>query len=233
MSLNRQHSFWGSLSPLGGLTGAGLLIMASARLSWAIIIAGSLFWVYGLTTFTFVFFASVLGDKFFPVTGRINLFACLAAFYGSIYLFMFWLLCPFAAFETFMLLLLVPLFCASSGIVEQIQSHTEKLIKDHSKQAKSSEGISLDISEYVSDAASQAASLAVLIIIFAIVREPLAYCSLTFPGSSHGMVKILQFKPGAFFPIGILSSSAGALLLLGFVVCLYQYNKNKTFPGRE
>ena len=226
MSLNRQHSFWGSLSPLGGLTGAGLLIMASARLSWAITIAGSLFWVFGLTTFTFVFLLSVIGNKFFPVTGRATLFTCIAAFYGTIYLFMFWLLCPFAAFETFILLMLVPLFCASSGIVEQIQEQTEK------SQSKQQENINIDIFEYVSDGVSQAASLAGLIIAFSILREPLAYCSLSFPGSSQGMITIMYFTAGAFFPIGIFSSSAGALLLLGFIISLYQHNKAKIFSGR-
>ena len=75
MSLDKQHSFWGSLSPLGGLMGAGLLVMASARLSWAVTIAGSLFWVYGFTSFTFSLLSSIgaggtEGKRFFPVQGR-------------------------------------------------------------------------------------------------------------------------------------------------------------------
>jgi len=218
MSINRQHSFWGALSPLGGLTGAGLLIMASARLSWAITVAGSLFWVYGLTTFTYAFLLSVLNKNFFPAAGRVSIYACLAAFFGSIYLFLFWLLCPFAAFETFALLLLVPLFCAGSGNIDQIKSPNEKA--------------QYDVLDYVSDSIAQAASLAGLIIVFSIVREPLAYCSLSFPGTSHGMLTIMYFRAGAFFPIGIFSSSSGALLLLGFIICLYQYNKVKMFSGR-
>ena len=218
MSNNRQHSFWGHLSPLGGLTGAGLLIMTSARLSWAITVAGSLFWVYGLTTFTYAFLLSSIGNKFFPVKGRAVLYACLAAFFGSVYLLLFWLICPFAAFETFMLLLLVPLFCASSGFIEQINSQSEKS--------------RIDILEYLSDSISQAASLAGLIIAFSIIREPLSYCSLSFPGTSSGMVTIMYFSSGSFIPINILASSAGALLLLGFLICLYQYNKSKIFSGR-
>ncbi|MCL2804519.1 MAG: hypothetical protein FWD26_01085 [Treponema sp.] len=216
MSLTRQHSFWGSLSPLGGLTGVSLLIMASARLSWAITIAGSLFWVYGLTTFAFAFLSSTAASKFLPARGRGAIFTCLAAFFGSIYLLLFWMLCPFAAFETFMLLLLVPLFCvqsAGSGLLSQIQSKPEKS--------------QLDIFEYISDAVSQAASLSVLLIAFSIIREPLSYCSLSFPGTSQGMVTIMYFKSNAFFPINIFSSSAGALLLLGYFICLYQYAKGK------
>jgi len=212
MSLDRQHSFWGSLSPLGGLSGAGLLVMASARLSWAIMIAGSLLWVYGLTAFVFAFLCSEVSPKILPAEGRAYVFTCIASFFGSIYLLFLWLLCPLAAFEVFFLLLMVPLFCASSGINEQIISSLEN---SHS-----------DIVTDVSDAVSQAAVLAGLIVIFSIVREPLSYCSLSFPGTSGGMVTIMYFKSNSFFPIGIFASSAGALLLLGYIICLYQYGKN-------
>ena len=215
MSTTRQHSFWGSLSPLGGLTGAGLLIMATARLSWAVTVAGSLFWVYGLTAFTFTFLSSSAGKKVLPQNGKKHLFTCLASFFGSIYLLLFWLICPFAAFETFLPLLLVPLFCAGSGVSEKI------IYPPENSRA--------DVFDYVSDAVSQAAVLAGLLIAFSILREPLAYCTLSFPGSSHGMVTVMYFRTGAFFPVGIFAPSAGALLLLGFFICLYQYCKNVFF----
>jgi hypothetical protein len=214
MSLNRQHSFWGSLSPLGGLTGAGLLIMASGRLSWAITVAGCLFWVYGLTALTFASLESVGKKKLLPANGRGIFFICLAAFFSSIYLLLFWLLCPFAALEVFMLLLLVPLFCVSPDFVQQMQSMTE--------------GAYIDVFESVLDAVSQAASLAGLLIAFSIIREPLSYCTLSFPGTYQGMVTIMYFKAGTFFPMGIFAASAGALLLLGYLICLYQYWKRKT-----
>jgi len=211
MSLDRQHSFWGSLSPLGGLTGAGLLIMASARLSWAVIIAGSLFWVYGLTTFVFSLLSNKVPVKIFPLEGRDYVFTSIASFFGGVYLLFMWLLCPLAAFEMFFLLLLVPLFCASSDIIEQTVSSHENTV---------------DIANDVSEAVSQAAVLAGLIIVFSIIREPLSYCSLSLPGTPGGIVTIMYFKSNAFFPIGIFSTSTGALLLLGYIICLYQYGKN-------
>jgi len=220
MSLSRQHSFWGSLSPLGGLAGAGLLIMASARLSWAITVAGSLFWVYGLTSFAFAFLSSPVCKKFFPVCGRATIYTCLAAFFGTLYLLMFWLLCPLAAFETFMMLMLVPLFCAGSGVVED-QASSVAVNPHH------------DVFEHVSDAVSQAASLACLLVAFSIIREPLSFCSLSFPGTYQGMVTIMYFKSSAFFPMRIFAPSAGALLLLGYFICLYQYCKGKIFPKGE
>jgi hypothetical protein len=209
MNISRQHSFWGSHSPLGGLTGAGLLIMASGRLSWAITVAGSLFWVYGFTAFTFALLESAGRKKILPVAGRGAFFICLAAFFSSVYLLLFWFLCPFAALEVFMLVLLVPLFCASPEFVQLMQSMTENTY--------------IDIFENISEAVSQAASLAGLLIAFSIIREPLSYCTLSFPGTYQGMITIMYFKAGAFFPMGIFTASAGALLLLGYFICLYQY----------
>ncbi|MCL2809520.1 MAG: hypothetical protein FWD24_05585 [Treponema sp.] len=238
MSLSRQYSFWGSLSPLGGLTGIGLIIMASARLSWAVTVAGSLLWVYGLTTFSFTFLLSVLGGKFFPEKGRVTLYTVMAAFFGSIYLFLFWLLCPFAALEVFVLLLLVPLFCAVSGIAQQIPSLSEMTQPETNfdklqaiRKKRTGDGLQLDVFEYVSDAISQAVSLAGLIVAFSIVREPLSYCSLSLPGTYQGMITIMYFSENSFFPISIFSSSAGALLLLGYIICMYQYGKGKINPG--
>ena len=216
-NLRQQHSFWGSLSPLGGLTGVGLLIMACGRLSWAITVAGSLFWVYGLTSFAFAFLSLDKVKKILPEKGLVTLFTCLAVFFGSIYILLFWLLCPFAALEVFLLLLLVPLFCANSGVVQQMHSTAEHKYSD--------------VFDNVSDAISQAASLASLIIAFSIIREPLSYCMLSFPGTYQGMVTIMYFKSGAFFPIGIFAASAGSLLLLGYLICFYQYWKGKMGNG--
>jgi len=218
MSLDRQHSFWGSLSPLGGLSGAGLLVMASARLSWAVMVAGSLFWVYGFTSLAFALLCSGVNPKIFPVEGRSFVFTCIASFFGGVYVLLLWLLCPFAAFEVFFLLLLVPLFCASSGIAEQILSVPENT--------------NIDVANDVSDAVSQAAVLAGLIVVFSIVREPLSYCSLSLPGTAGGMVTIMYFKSNSFFPIGIFASSAGALMLMGYIICLYQYGKNAVAGGQ-
>ena len=226
MSIRNQYSFWGSLSPLGGLTGAGLLVIASARLSWAIIVAGSLFWVYGLTTLSFAFLVSYLGNKFFPVQGRTYLFTCLASFFGSIYLLLFWLLCPLAALEMFIPLMLVPLFCAGSGIVQVISPGLET-----PQQKVPPASSSVDVFDHISNVVSQAASLSILIIAFSILREPLSFCSLSFPGSYHGMITIMYFARNSFFPISIFSQSAGALILLGYVTCLYQYGRGKILPA--
>jgi hypothetical protein len=128
-------------------------------------------------------------------------------------------LCPFAAFEVFVPMLLVPLFCAESGIYESIQATVQA---PHA-----------DIESCVSEAGSKTAVLAGLLVAFSIIREPLSYCSLTFPGTYQGMVTIMYFRAGSFFPAGIFTASAGALLLLGYFISLYQYCKNIFAPGEK
>ncbi|MDR0487248.1 MAG: hypothetical protein LBG91_03270 [Treponema sp.] len=216
MNSGQRHPFWGSLSPLGGLAGGGLLIMASARLSWAVTVAGSLLWVYGLSAFVYAILSSSICKKFFPAGGRQAIYTCLASFFGAVYLLLCWLLCPFAAFEVFFLLLLVPLFCAGSGTFKRIMSS--------SKTPRS------DVEDYAMEAVSEAVVLAILLVAVSIVREPLSYCSLSFPGTPRGMVTIMYFRAGSLFPIGLFVSSAGALLLLGYLIALYQYSKNSFFP---
>jgi len=215
--MNKTGHFWSSTSPLGGLYGLGLLIMASGRLAWAITVTGCLFWVYGFTVITFSFLTSETCKKIFPHNGRLAIFTCIASFYACVYYFFIWVLCPFAAMEVFLPIMLVPFFCAEAGIYESI-SH-----KDENKR--------FDAFDYLSEAFSSAAVLGCITAAFSILREPLSYCSLSFPGSANGIVTIMYFSSNSFFPIGIFASSSGALLLLGFFLALFQYNKESLHIG--
>jgi hypothetical protein len=216
MSKIWQHPFWGSLSPLGGLTGGSLLIIASARLSWAITVAFCLLWVYILPVLLFSFLSLPKCAVFFPKTGQKAIFTCITSFFAGLYIFIYWLMCPFAALESFIPIMLVPLFCSSSGIFEKIMSMGVKNTDD--------------IIVFASRAGTQAAVLAGLIIAISIIREPFSYCSLSFPGSYNGMIIIMYFTSGAFFPINIFAGSSGALIILGYITAIYQNLKSSIAP---
>jgi hypothetical protein len=217
MIFSRQSYFWDSLSPLGGLTALGLLIMASSRLSYAITITGCLIWVYGLTALSYSILSKAAGEKIFPKNGRMLLYTFFASFWSSIYIFLFWFLCPLAALEVFLLMMLVPLFCASSGIFEQLSS--------------SSGNSSEDIFDFVTESVSHIFVLSGLLIAFSIIREPLSYCSLSLPGSYRGMIRIIHFNENSFLPVRLLISSSGALILLAYFTGLYQYSKGDISTG--
>jgi hypothetical protein len=205
---SRQHLFWGSVSPLGSLTGGGLLIMASSRLAHAIIATGALLWVYGLSAL-----AAYPCPRIFPRQGRSLLLIFLASFIGSIYLFLLWLLVPLAALETFFIISLIPLFCAASGVFRRIES--------------------LSLGSAASRALSEALVLGLLLIIFALIREPLGFGSLSLPSGSTGMVLLFLFEDVSFLPVRLIAGSSGALLLLGYGVGLYRYFKDVYAPEKE
>jgi hypothetical protein len=209
---NQSHIFWGADSPLACLSGGSLLVMASCRLSYALVISGALLWVYGL---------SVLMDfpcrPVFPRRGKSLVILFLSAFAGSVYLLLITFANPVLGMELFFMLSLVPLVCIGSGIMER----TAKL----------------KLGSAVSRAFSEAAVLSLFIVAFSLIREPLGYFSLSLPGSPHGIIQIFSSgkesigKEG-FLPIFIISGSSGALLILGYGVSLYRYLNSTYNSGR-
>jgi hypothetical protein len=218
MNYKKQHLFWGALSPLGGLTGFGLLVMASSRLSWALIVSGCIFWVYTLCCLS-VTLLSTKKYKILPQEGRASLFTCMAYFIGRIYLLLLWLFFPLAAIEVFLPVMLVPLFCIGSGFFSRMSFLNQP------------EGnISLDLAANVYDAAREAAVLALLMIIISLIREPLSYNTLSVPGTYMGIVSLISFTSESSFQIRIISNSASALLLLGYATGLYRYFRSIYAP---
>ncbi|MDR2477912.1 MAG: hypothetical protein LBD48_01215 [Treponema sp.] len=205
----RSHVFWGAASPLAGLAGGGLLIMASDRLAHAIVTGGALLWVY-----CFSALAAIPAAKIFPRQGKRFILIFLASFTGSVYLLLLWFLSPLAALEMFFVIPAIPLFCAASGIFRRMEG--------------------LDAAEALYRAASEALIMALLIIILALVREPLGFFCLSLPGGMRGIVHIFSFEGEgeSFFPLRLAASSAGALLLLGYGAGLYRHFR-KTYAPRE
>jgi hypothetical protein len=69
----------------------------------------------------------------------------------------------------------------------------------------------------------EAVSLGVLLLAFALIREPLGFLSLSLPGGAQGSVMLFSFKAESLLPVQLMSSSGGALLLLGYFWGVYKY----------
>jgi len=184
-----------------------LLIMASDRLAHAITVTGALVWVYCLSSLTAYF-----GARIFPQRGRTILLAFLTSFFAGTYLLLFWILSPLCAMETFFVISLIPMFCMVSGIFNKLETQS--------------------MDDTLPAFFSEALILGALIIIFALIREPLGYLSLSLPGGARGMVLLFSFSTESFLPIHVIASSCGALLLLGYFLGLYHYLKANT-PREE
>jgi hypothetical protein len=190
--------FHSDTAPLACLSGAALLIMASDRLAHAITVTGALVWVYGFSSLT-----AHIGAQSFPRQGRTVLLAFITSFFAGIYLLLIWMLSPLCAMESFFVISLIPLFCMVSGIFKrsEVQFLEDALVAS----------------------CSEALILGALIVIFALIREPFGFLSLSLPGGAQGIILLFSFKTESFLPVRLIASSAGALLLLGYFLGLYGY----------
>jgi len=200
--MNRRlttHVFWGRHSPLSALTGAGLIVMAGGRFAFALVCAGALIWVYGLTTLIFCVSRNIL-----PTRGRNVILLFLSAFLSGIFMLIISLLNPLLIIGTSFFLILIPPFCLCTGFFEALES-TPPL-------------------EAVIRALLEAVALGGLILAFALIREPLGIGTISIPGDVQGIKELYNGQEADnFIPIRVFSVSSGGLLLLGYGTALYRY----------
>jgi hypothetical protein len=178
--------------------------MASCRLAFALAAAGALVWVY-----VFSALAASLAEAFFPKRGKPVILLFLSSFTGSLYLLLLWFLCPLLGAQMMFIAVLVPLVFTGSGVWERVNSG--------------------DALETAVDACSEALVLGLLVVAFSLIREPLGFLSLSLPGGAQGIVRIFSFEDGNFLPVRIVSSSAGAFIILGYGTGIYR----RLNPGGE
>jgi Na+-translocating ferredoxin:NAD+ oxidoreductase RnfE subunit len=187
------------------LSGAALLIMASDRLAHAITVALALLWVYCLSVLT-----AHSGARFFPQRGRTAVLVFLSSFFTGSFLLLLWFFSPLCALETFFVISIIPMFCIFSDIYGRLESFSLK--------------------DALSSAASESLILGALVVIFAFIREPLGYLSLSLPGGAKGVIMLFSLDAESFFPVHVIAIPSGALLLLGYFLGLYRYFKIKNTP---
>lgn len=191
--------FWGAHSPLSALTGAGLIVMASSRFSFALLCAAALLWVYGFTALVFSAAAPIM-----PKRGKAVILLFLSAFVGGIFMLLASLLDPLLILTAAFFLVLIPPCCLGSGLIQASESHSTV--------------------EVLSRSLLEALVLSGIILAIALIREPLGMGTLSVPGGVQGVIEIFDIgRDDAFIPIRFLSASAGGLLLLGYAVALFRH----------
>jgi hypothetical protein len=178
-----SHFFWGKHSPLSSLTGAALIVIASGRISFALICSLALVWVY-----VFVLAAAKLGGEYFPVWGRGAVLLFLSSLAAGIFFVLLWFFSPLLAMESAFFIFLVPVTFIASGISNRVLDY--------------------DIGEVVTQGLSDALVLGVLILGFSLVREPLGFGSISLPGFDSirfariEPLRLLQASSGALILFG-------------------------------
>lgn len=199
-----SHIFWGSHSPLSSFSAVALIILASSRLAFALVSAGAIIWVYGLSALIFSGARRIM-----PGRGKMVILIFLSAFLCGIFMMLLGVLNPLIVLGTGFFLFLVPLCLIGSGLFEASE-HAETV-------------------EFFSRAFLEGCVLALVIITFALIREPLGMGTLSFPGGPQGFFEIFgDPDTDAFVPARILSASAGGLLLLGYLTALFRYLRERS-----
>ena len=195
--------FWGPHAPLSTLMSAGLMILATSRLAFAIGAAGALVWVYTLTALVLGFAKPILPKRGLPV---LHLF--LTGFWGSLYILILHCLSPYLGMETAFIALLCPLSCIGSGICRRIEG--------------------LARGDSILKAFLEALALGGVLVALGLIREPLGFGSLTLPGGPQGLLVLLDSPDSAaFFPVQIIAGTSGGLLLLGYALALFRRFKRR------
>jgi hypothetical protein len=194
-------------SPLVTLVGFGLLIMASSRLAFALTTLVALVWVYGLSMLL-----AFVSQKFFPQEGKAIVFTFFTSFIAGLFLFLLFLASPLLAMQTQYLIILIPVVCVGSSLPKSFPKMTGK--------------------EVCVRALFEALSLGLLIVAFALIREPFGYMALSVPGGMQGIIE-LRYDWDFIIPMRVVSSSAGALILLGYATALFQGIRTKYLQTKE
>jgi len=194
-SQTQSHLFWGLHSPLTSLTGAALLVIASGRIVFALIGTMALLWVYVFTLVTVK-----LGDSVFPRQGRNTALLFVAAFGSSLFYLVLSILDPALAMECSLIVFLVPAVFVSSGLCGRVLEY--------------------DMLEVISQAVAESLIMGMLILGMALIREPLGFGSVSFPG--FDIVRFAKEEPLRF-----LQASSGTLVVLGYAIAVYRHFRNR------
>jgi hypothetical protein len=192
----RDHLFWDRHAQLTTLTGAVLLIIASSRTAYALVTLGALLWHH-----TLLVLVLNAARRVFPRKGEDIAVFFLSGALISVYILFLYLLNPFLSLEVSLYCLLVPVHAYASRLANRLKN---KETEDAAWQAL-----------------IEALAVGILIVALALIREPLGYGSLSLPGGSGGIIRLFLSEESAYFPIRIFTSSAGALILLGYGVAFF------------
>lgn len=204
----QNHPFWGPHAPLSALTGAGLLVCASTRTAFALVSAGALVWVYGCTALVFCAAKAILPQQ---RGNTLRLF--LTSFFGALYLCFLSLASPVLAMECTFLVLLAPVTCIASDLVGRVES--------------------LSLKDALVRSCVEALALGGVILALALIREPLGFGALSLPGGTGGILELSSGEDQPMFPLRIIGTSFGALILLGYGLAMFRYLRKQLTGGED
>jgi len=205
-SHTQSNFFWGPHSPLSTLAGAGIIILSSSRLAYAIFSSGAIIWTFILTSL--IFFSA---QKIMPKNGKFIILLFLSSFVCSLYLFFISLLNPLLVSGAWFFIIMIPPCCIGSFSNTGLDSN--------------------DIGKMCRHFAKEAFALSLLCIAVSFIREPLGLYSLSVPGGVWGIYEVFSVAENnsGYFPAQILSVTSGGLIILGFLAAIFRHFKKELY----
>ncbi|GMO31777.1 MAG: hypothetical protein Ta2F_07450 [Termitinemataceae bacterium] len=204
-------------TPLSTMSAAVLLITATTRTAYSIIVLICILWV-------FFFCSSIkkLAENIIPKAGIAFIDILLSSLAGSIFYLILFLLNPVLAMESELWIILIPvLFCSISTKRERLlQAKLPEILQDTAPKNVSKTGNF--VSSVLNDL-QDVVSLGILFFLIALIREPLGFASLSLPGGPLGIIEIFNIDYAYPLPVQIISSSAGAFLLLAYILIILRF----------
>jgi ABC-type polysaccharide/polyol phosphate export permease len=201
-----SHPFWGPQGPLSTLSGGALIILASPRLAFALITVLALIFVYMLSAL-----AALGAKKIIPRKARPLTLIFIASFFSGLFSIILSLASPLFNLDLNLMLLLVPISFINTPVVRNFDS--------------------LEPDEGIYQAVLETLMLGGIITGLALIREPLGYGALSIPGS-QGVIEWAFAGGGLSFLPGLISTSAGAFMLLGYGMALFR-KLRKEITGKD
>jgi hypothetical protein len=158
-----------------------------------------------------VYTLTALAQKIPVLPRREGISLVLSSFISGLFILILSIFCPILAMDSLLFLILCPLCCVSSGGSGK-----------------------LTIEEALYRACAEGLVFSVLILILALIREPLGYGTISLPGGRQGILCPVRFPAESYLPLRVFASSAGAFFLLGYGAALFRYFGGNSFsPDRD
>ncbi|MDR2491143.1 MAG: hypothetical protein LBD20_07055 [Spirochaetaceae bacterium] len=193
----RKFAYSWTEPPYIPLSAVTLIVLATGRLSAALIGIAALFW-----TFTFSLCICRCLKKLLPESGKRFIVIMVSSLIASFFYLILYGINPVMAIESSLHIAVTP-FIYCSYRFEKQDGGTE-------------------LSEIVLPPLSAVFSISVLMFAFALIREPLGYASLSLPGGKAGIIELFNRGGGFPYAVEFIARSAGVLLILGYVLAAFR-----------
>jgi hypothetical protein len=189
-------TFWSPDGPLASLACAGLVVVASGRLAYALTAGLALIFVYLFSILCLSAGKPLISDN---IRGAVAV--VLSSFFAALFLLVLSLVSPLFAQESSFFVLLTPIVFVASGIADRCARDP--------------------VPDGLFRALIEAVLVLALLVAFSLVREPIGYGSLSLPGTD-GISIILGSGQVPVFAVRAAAISVGGFILLAYIVVAFR-----------